>query len=508
MDRELLDNQRVHERDERIVEEDDRFVCQEQKERDQTLRKAEEEESETRGNLVYVLWRTVDHFFPHMNTWLSQIDDKRDKELITYTSTTLLWTGLLLFITKCGSLKQMRDRMRTTLCCNVVKELSGQDDLMFVPHDNTLTYLFTRIDPRQCEYLLSQMMKSLFRKKVFERYKMLGQYYAIAIDGVYTHTFSYAHCPKCLVREHANGTTTWQHAKLQASFVTLDGFCLPIASEWIENGDGASKQDCEKKALYRLITKIRILYPKLPMCILLDALYGGEPIFQALESARMEWMIVFKRGVMPEVYDWLHNWMKKYGAEQYNKKEEQTIKCKNKRTHAERLIRYKAQHKTRTISNEQINGWKIDMPHWNNERVYTILKSKVVVEKKVHSDYTWLLSKGISSRLNKNTVMEIAQYGRCRWKIENEGNNTQKNGGYNLKHCYARDVVAMKVYHTLLDIAHIINQLIERGTLIVAAVYGSLRAIARVLLEHMRYVPFVKPKNPKRIQIRLLWDTS
>ncbi len=32
----------------------------------------------------------------------------------------------------------------------------------------------------------------------------------------------------------------------------------------------------------------------------------------------------------------------------------------------------------------------------------------------------------------------ISQAGRLRWKIENEGFNEQKNGGYNLQHKYSR----------------------------------------------------------------------
>ena len=30
------------------------------------------------------------------------------------------------------------------------------------------------------------------------------------------------------------------------------------------------------------------------MCLLLDALYAGQPTFDCLKEARMEWMVVFK----------------------------------------------------------------------------------------------------------------------------------------------------------------------------------------------------------------------
>ena len=49
-----------------------------------------------------------------------------------------------------------------------------------------------------------------------------------------------------------------------------------------------------------------------------------------------------------------------------------------------------------------------------------------------------------------------------RFKIENEGFNCQKNGGYNLKHKFSRtSEKATKNYYTSLQIAHIFNQLFE-----------------------------------------------
>ncbi len=40
--------------------------------------------------------------------------------------------------------------------------------------------------------------------------------------------------------------------------------------------------------------------------------------------------------------------------------------------------------------------------------------------------------------LNRETAPEVSNAGRLRWKIENEGFNTQKNNGYNLGHKFSR----------------------------------------------------------------------
>ena len=79
--------------------------------------------------------------------------------------------------------------------------------------------------------------------------------------------------------------------------------------------------------------------------------------------------------------------------------------------------------------------------------------------------------------------------GRCRWKIENEGFNIQKNGGFNLEHAYGIGERQTRNYYVLLQIAHMILQLIERGSLLGAdckRLFGSIRKLARRLAESLR----------------------
>ncbi len=70
---------------------------------------------------------------------------------------------------------------------------------------------------------------------------------------------------------------------------------------------------------------------------------------------------------------------------------------------------------------------------------------------------------------SKDNVIALTSGGRLRWKIENEGFNTQKQGGYELKHKYCRkSYFGMKNCYNLLQIAHFINQLVEKGKVVVA----------------------------------------
>jgi len=61
---------------------------------------------------------------------------------------------------------------------------------------------------------------------------------------------------------------------------------------------------------------------------------------------------------------------------------------------------------------------------------------------------------------NTANIQQLIKAGRMRWKIENEGFNTQKRKGYNLHHKMNRkNLAAIKNYYNCLQIAHIIEQL-------------------------------------------------
>ena len=280
-----------------------------------------------------------------------------------------------------------------------------------------------------------------------------------------------------------------------------------MASVWIENEKNYNKQDCELKACYRLLKKLRKLYPQLPMCILLDGLYAGQPMFNKLKEQGMEWIIVFKEGAMPEAYKWIMTISDEYNHRKVLVQcEEKEIGVRQRRCHEDKFIREKPKYQKRKIIKEKTYTWINDAEHWDGERKFNIITCKEVEDKKINCDYVWLVSDKLKG--SEDTIKELTERGRCRWKIENEGINMKKNGGYNLEHLYSRDEISMKIWHAIIDIAHLINQLIEKGSLVTMKAFGSIKNIANMMFEHFRYYVFRKHAHPLRIQIRLTWDSS
>ena len=106
-------------------------------------------------------------------------------------------------------------------------------------------------------------------------------------------------------------------------------------------------------------------------------------------------------------------------------------------------------------------------------------------------------------------VLQMTETGRLRWKIENEGFDIQKNHGYGLHHKYSRvSMTATKNYYQCMQIAHMINQLFELGSLLKPLLRGKMTIthLWMVMLGELRHtlleVEVLETLLKNRIQIR------
>jgi hypothetical protein len=114
--------------------------------------------------------------------------------------------------------------------------------------------------------------------------------------------------------------------------------------------------------------------------------------------------------------------------------------------------------------------------------------------------------------LSNTLCVGVSQTGRLRQKIENEGFNDQKNQGYALEHKFSRvSFPAMKNYYQCLQIAHIINQLVqasqEIGGLIKVRLKCTVKYLWKRLMSYMLEVLVDRTEllilTQNRFQIRL-----
>ena len=302
----------------------------------------------------------------------------------------------------------------------------------------------------------------------------------IAIDGTGHVTYKQRHCPYCLTKEKDGKVLYYYHNVLEAKIVTEGGLALSVETEFIENTTRYTKQDCELKAFYRLVKRLKRQFPQLKICLLLDSLYVADPVFKIVDDYKWKYIITFKEGSMPKTY-------------------EEYLSLKKLQTENKAEIK----NEDALQSYSWVNGISYRGPVFD---VLECSESKASSKGEiVNTRFVWVTNLLVS----KNNFSKIARGGRLRWKIENEGFNTQKNRGYNLEHSFSKNEVAMKNYYLLLQIAHTISQLMEKGLLKdnIEKVFGSITNVFFKLLEELRTRFFCQKDLEKCIlkpfQIRL-----
>jgi hypothetical protein len=298
--------------------------------------------------------------------------------------------------------------------------------------------------------------------------RLLDQYYLVAIDGTGVLVFTERHCAQCLTRTR-DGVTIYYHPILEAKLVTATGFVFSLMTEFIENpGEHPTKQDCELKAFYRLADRLKQRFPRLPLCLLLDGLFAGGPTFTRCEQYGWKYVITLQDGDLPSVHQ-----------------------------DFEALTRLAPENRLHFTSSSyppvaQDFRWMNDLPYVDTEQrahrlsVMDCLETAPLNGQPHTTRFRWVSNFNVTPQ----TVIILAnQGGRLRWKIENEGFNVQKNGGYALEHAYTHNPTAAKVFYFLLQIAHLLSQLMALGSLFRRAFpkgVGSAKNLAFRVLEAWR----------------------
>ena len=428
----------------------------------QTEKHTQDEDSCEQEALLKAFTGTVHHFFGGWQAIFKGITDPRNLNLITYKLTGLLCTGVLMYVFRLGSRREVNYKLRGNAASQA--KFGAWFDVDTIPHGDTLNYCFKKVDPDEIQGSVSDMVDTLIRKKVLDRWRLFG-HFLIAIDGTGMLTFRERHCEHCLTKKLSNGETLYYHPVLEAKLVTANGFAFSIMTEFIENTDPkADKQDCETKAFRRLAKRLKARFPRLRICLLLDGLFADGPSMQICEDNNWKYMIVLKDNDLVNI----HRSFKVAWAFEMENHKRILIGPQSETAQDYRWVNH------------------IEYVDSANRTHYPNVLECVETKPSGTGKHIWLTNFNITTRKVDTLGNEG---GRLRWKIENEGFNVQKNGGFNLEHPYSQDENAGQVFYYLLQIACMIFQLMEKGSLFRKAFpkgVGSLKNIAFRLLEAWR----------------------
>ena len=424
--------------------------------------------------------RTVRHFFPDFNAWLDQVPDPRCQQRITYRPRFLLWYGVLLFAGKLGSRRQLDFKYREA-GTSVLDNLNrlAQTDQQTIPCNDTLDDYLAKVAADPLAEVRAHTIKRLIRMRVLDEARVQGRL-VVGVDGSGYLVFRWQHCPHCLTQQ-CGEATRYCHKVLEAKILGPAATVLSLGTEFIDNQDLADspcqageqqrKQDCELKAARRLLHGVRADFPQLQLCLSLDALYACGAGFQLGHDFRVALVIVFKEGSIPTLWHEFQTLLPLCPANRLEVHEDGW------------------RHEYRWVDelhylDSAKRAWKLKAIQYQGEG-----------PKGEKSAWAWLVSFDLV--VSKATVARVVWgAGRPRWWEENQGFNVQKNSGLNLEHAYS-EKEHFGAYYLLLQIAHLLLQLLEKGSLLrelaraagkrsAVALLGSLKNIAEFLVESLR----------------------
>lgn len=376
--------------------------------------------------MVYVVLR---RHYPGFSDLLGSIPDHRRRR--TYQVAELLMAGLWMFMSKRGS-RNAADTMWTPALEDNYLRVFG----MRLPVMDTVDAFLRRLDPDELDRLKECLIAHLLTRKVFGKWKVRGCY-LVAFDGSGIHSYDYEPYPGCPYRTAPSGKVTWHCYVLEARLVCANGFSIPLGSCVLDNGESLDeKQDCEMKAFVRLARHIKKRYPRLPILLLGDGLYPNRTVFDLCRKYRWHYAITLKDRSLSSIWEEVGL----LAPLQASNTSERSDVAAGGKPREERM---------RWVSGLDYRGHTLQ---WME---YTGQVQGGSAERHCHlSDLPLKTAR---------EAWELSRAARLRWKVENEGFNTQKNGGYAMQHKYSRHhPMAQRNYYHLMQIAHLINQLTEK----------------------------------------------
>ena len=408
------------------------------------MNRKEKRNKKSELNILNDLVTVINQYFPELIKKFNGLTDLRNQSYVKYQMKVIFIVRLMGLMCEMKSMQGMTRELNTEEAIQNIAQICGLE-LEEIPHCDTINDVFEKVKVEEIEKIRKYMITKLIRGKIIQKYKIRDKYYHVIVDGTGLATSRKKYNENCLVKNKTdkNGNEYQEYSTyvLEAKLVVGE-MVFSIGSEFVENANkNESKQDCEIKAFKRLALKIKREYPKLKILISGDALYACKPVLDICKENNWKYIIRFKEGAIPSLYNEFETVVAKAN--------ESTIK-----------------------DYEYVTG--LD---YQEEKV-NIIK---YTDNKKGTEFVYITDLSITNKNIKATI----NVGRRRWKIENEGFNIQKNGTFDIGHLYSKNQIAIKVHYLMIQIAHILRQLLENGLSSIKELKLKLKEISQQIKKQL-----------------------
>ncbi|MBR0056572.1 MAG: transposase [Kiritimatiellae bacterium] len=358
--------------------------------------------------------------------------DARDEGRCDYSASTLLWTVILGFVGHCRSRNAM-DALRNggALPRNILA-VSGQRLAAGASPRTACTGTAMRFLGKLPAAVLADIQTALISRlllaKVFNggTMRLLGMV-AIAVDGTLRE------------RKRGRGLSAKERNRmvLEAKIVTQLGWSITVMSEHLDPwSDEREKQDCEQRAFERLARRLKAAFPRLPVCILGDALYACRPVVGVCAANGWSYVLTAREERTPTMMAAARKAADRRGPAALGGGRSGEV-------------RWATDDEIGRETGDATLGTVIFV-HERDGKGGDLYKGAFVTDLPV---------------LKAGRAVELADWGRRRWNIENGFHTLKGEDGFGLEHSFCNDERAGENMHTLMTIAHTLWQLLHSGYL-------------------------------------------
>lgn len=353
---------------------------------------------------------TLDDITRHLRRTFEQFTDPRQGQNTRYTVVDAGLSAFSVFFMQSPSFLEYQRRLEQAHGTSNAQTLFGVHP---IPCDNQIRHLLDATPPGQVTPMFSYLFQALNQAGVIDRYRAVNQTLLLALDGTEYFSSRAIHCPNCSTRQHANGRVRYSHTALIPVLVKpgMDKV-IPLAPEYVRPQDGAEKQDCELNAAKRWLAEWGLAYRPLGVTLLGDDLYCHEPFCRDVLNRGLGFIFVCKPESHATVYEWLE-FLQRGGA-------------------VKTVVRRRWTGQRREFDTYR---YAVSIPLRDGEDALLVNWGELTTTDE-HGNVLYHNAFATSLALNERNVLEVVAAGRCRWKIENENNNTLKTKGYHFEHNY------------------------------------------------------------------------
>ena len=417
-------------------------------------------------NTTEVFAKTIFHYVPEILKYIDEICEPRKRN--NYSMRYLIMSEMLMFLSEGKSQRftetAYRDNKYLENIGKIIKE-----ELRKIPDAEIYTNVFSKVEKEEIEKFQYKINYQMIRNKIYEGSKILGKY-NLVLDATRFQKAHYEISEEWL-KETKDGNTTWYLSMLELKLVA-NNMAISLMNEMIKNEDKKKeneteeeiknksieelKQDCELNASKRMLPRFRKIYPRLPVRIIADSLYPSIGLIELCEKENLEYIFVLKDKRIPTL---LAEFLTLVSMSEGNREIKET---------KEQIV---------------LTLWENDIDY-KGKKINVIRQITKDKETGKYSKWMWITNREIT----RNNLYKIIYCAKLRDYIENQGFREQKiTSGIDLEHVYSKDIKAIKVIYTIIQITHLILQIIEHSNICgeFNKKYGSVKVFRRKFYAHL-----------------------